>query len=122
MFEEADMTTTNETTSWDFNSGTLPYYDQLYKTALRMTRSVPESEDLLQETYLKEGTNLKAWLFRIMKNNFINGYRKRKIQPQQVELDELRDSGDEGWGLDAGVVEEGPEAALFSDEMDDSDS
>jgi RNA polymerase sigma-70 factor (ECF subfamily) len=129
VFEEADMTTTNETTSWDFNSGTLPYYDQLYKTALRMTRSVPESEDLLQETYLKafryysgfeEGTNLKAWLFRIMKNNFINGYRKRKIQPQQVELDELRDSGDEGWGLDAGVVEEGPEAALFSGEMDDS--
>lgn len=117
------MTTTNETTSWDFSSGTLPYYDQLYKTALRMTRSVPESEDLLQETYLKafryysgfeEGTNLKAWLFRIMKNNFINGYRKRKIQPQQVELDELRDSGD----FD-GLVEASPETAALSEEMDD---
>jgi len=117
------MTTTNDITSWDFSSGTLPYYDQLYKTALRMTRSVPESEDLLQETYLKafryysgfeEGTNLKAWLFRIMKNNFINGYRKRKIQPQQVELDELRDSGD----LD-GLVEVSPETAALSEEMDD---
>ena len=121
------MTTTNETTAWDFNSAKLPYYDQLYKTALRMTRSVPESEDLLQETYLKafryysgfeEGTNLKAWLFRIMKNNFINGYRKRKIQPQQVELDELRDSSDDSLGLDSGIVEESPEAALLSEEMD----
>ncbi len=91
----------NRITAWDFSSGELPYRDQLYKTALRMTRSVPETEDLLQETYLKafryyegfeEGTNLKAWLFRIMKNNFINGYRKKKIQPQHVELDEVRDS------------------------------
>ena len=122
------MANTDGVTAWDFSSGKLPYYDQLYKTALRMTRSVPESEDLLQETYLKafryysgfeEGTNLKAWLFRIMKNNFINGYRKRKIQPQQVELDELRDSSDDSWGLDSGIVEESPEAAAMTDEMDD---
>jgi len=122
------MATIENTTAWDFNSGKLPYYDQLYKTALRMTRSVPESEDLLQETYLKafryysgfeEGTNLKAWLFRIMKNNFINGYRKRKIQPQHVELDELRDSNEDAWGSDAGVVEESPEAAAMSEEMDE---
>jgi len=121
------MATTDNITSWDFSSAKLPYYDQLYKTALRMTRSVPESEDLLQETYLKafryysgfeEGTNLKAWLFRIMKNNFINGYRKRKIQPPQVELDELRDSGDD-LGFDSGIVEESPEAAVLSEEMDD---
>ena len=122
------MTTTDEVTAWDFTSGKLPYYDQLYKTALRMTRSVPETEDLVQETYLKayryyagfeEGTNLKAWLFRIMKNNFINGYRKRKVQPQHVELDELRDSGEEGPGLDAGAALENPEAAVLSGEMDD---
>ena len=78
---------------WDFTTGKLPYRDQLYKSALRMNRSVEDAEDLIQETYLKayryydgfeEGTNLKAWLFRIMKNNFINGYRKRKVQPQQV--------------------------------------
>jgi len=122
------MATTDNITAWDFSSGKLPYYDQLYKTALRMTRSVPESEDLLQETYLKayryysgfeEGTNLKAWLFRIMKNNFINGYRKRKIQPQQVELDELRDSAEDSWGSDAGIVEESPEATVLSEELDE---
>ncbi len=121
------MATTNECTAWDFTSNTLPYYDQLYKTALRMTRSVPETEDLLQETYLKafryyagfeEGTNLKAWLFRIMKNNFINGYRKRKIQPQHVELDELRDSSDDGWDLDVGIAGDGPEATVLAGEMD----
>jgi RNA polymerase sigma-70 factor (ECF subfamily) len=98
------MKNTNDVTAWDFSSAQLPYYSELYKTALRMARSVADTEDLLQETYLKayryydgfeEGTNLKAWLFRIMKNNFINSYRKRKVEPEKLELDELRDSGDE---------------------------
>jgi len=75
---------------WDFSTGRLPYRDQLYKSALRMTRSVEDAEDLIQETYLKaykyyarftEGTNFKAWLFKIMKNTFINSYRKKKLQP-----------------------------------------
>jgi RNA polymerase sigma-70 factor (ECF subfamily) len=126
MFEEAKMG--NQITAWDFNSGELPYRDQLYRTALRMTRSVPETEDLLQETYLKafryysgfeEGTNFKAWLFRIMKNNFINGYRKRKLQPQHVELDEHRDSGEDLWEAGLDVVEDGPEAIVLSEEMDE---
>lgn len=91
-------------TSWDFKSGKLPYRDQLYKTALRMTRSVDEAEDLLQETYLKaykyydrfkEGTNLKAWLFRIMKNSFINIYRRNKRLPQHLEFDELQEGFEE---------------------------
>jgi RNA polymerase sigma-70 factor (ECF subfamily) len=76
---------------WDFASGNLPYRDQLYKSALRMTRSVEDAEDLIQETYLKaykyyarfsEGTNFKAWLFKIMKNTFIarrNSSRRRSI-------------------------------------------
>ena len=98
------MNTSHDITAWDFNSAQLPYYSQLYKTALRMTRSVADAEDLIQETYLKayryydgfeEGTNLKAWLFRIMKNNFINTYRKRRVEPEQLELDELRDSSDD---------------------------
>ena len=121
------MSNTATITAWDFNSGQLPYRDQLFKTALRLTRSVEESEDLLQETYLKayrhyhqfsEGTNLKAWLFRIMKNNFINRYRKRKSEPQQVELDELRDSGDDlsAGELRAGDV--GPETTFEVEEMD----
>lgn len=122
------MQGTDNITAWDFSSGKLPYHDQLYKTALRMTRSVQETEDLLQETYLKayryysgfeEGTNLKAWLFRIMKNNFINGYRKRKIQPQHVELDELRDSGEDSPGFDSAYADAGPEAGALAEEMDE---
>ena len=126
--KEAEMAHVDDMTTWDFSSSELPFYDQLYKTALRMTRSVPETEDLLQETYLKafryysgfeEGTNLKAWLFRIMKNNFINSYRKRKVQPQQVELDEVRDSGDEYLEVDAGFTGGGSEAGALAEEMDE---
>jgi RNA polymerase sigma-70 factor (ECF subfamily) len=107
------MAHTDEMTAWDFNSSELPFHDQLYKTALRMTRSVAETEDLLQETYLKafryysgfeEGTNLKAWLFRIMKNNFINGYRKRKVQPQSVEIDELSENASLSTEMDEDVA------------------
>lgn len=117
----------NDITAWDFSSTELPYYNQLYKTALRMTRSVADTEDLIQETYLKayryydgfeEGTNLKAWLFRIMKNNFINTYRKKKSQPQHVELDELRDSGDELSSAELRLGDAGPEVDAVSDEMD----
>jgi len=114
-------------TSWDFTSGQLPYRDQLYKTALRMTRSVEEAEDLLQETYLKafnhydrfeEGTNLKAWLFRIMKNTFINSYRKRKLQPLHLEFDELQE-GFESTLLDQGhVADTSPETDLLNELLD----
>jgi RNA polymerase sigma-70 factor, ECF subfamily len=114
-------------TSWDFTSGQLPYRDQLYKTALRMTRSVEESEDLLQETFLKafnhydrfeEGTNLKAWLFRIMKNTYINSYRKKKLQPLHVELDELQD-GFESQLVDHGhVADSSPETAMLNGHVD----
>jgi RNA polymerase sigma-70 factor (ECF subfamily) len=117
----------NEITAWDFNSPELPFYNQLYKTALRMTRSVADTEDLIQETYLKayryyqgfeEGTNLKAWLFRIMKNNFINTYRKKKAQPQHVELDELRDSGDELSAAELRLGDAGPEVGVVDAELD----
>lgn len=94
------MTDTAIPTSWDFESGQLPFRDQLFKTAIRMTRSIDDAEDLLQVTYLKafkyydgfeEGTNLKAWLFRIMKNNFINSYRKKKNRPPHLEFNDLQD-------------------------------
>jgi RNA polymerase sigma-70 factor (ECF subfamily) len=119
------MSTTDTITAWDFNSETLPFRDQLFKTALRLTRSVEESEDLLQETYLKafrhyhqftEGTNLKAWLFRILKNSFINGYRRTKSRPQLLDFDELRDSGD-GFE-DIGPSTPDPELDLLHDELD----
>ena len=98
------MMATVAPTSWNFDSGQLPFRDQLYKTALRMTRSVEDTEDLLQMTYLKafkhydsfeEGTNLKAWLFRIMKNSFITSYRKKKDRPTHLEFDELQDGYDD---------------------------
>jgi RNA polymerase sigma-70 factor (ECF subfamily) len=82
--------------AWDFRSGDLPYADALFGTALRLTRNRQDAEDLLQETYLRayshydgfqEGTNLKAWLFRILKNGFINGYRQRKAGPREVDLE-----------------------------------
>ncbi|HYN41306.1 MAG TPA: sigma-70 family RNA polymerase sigma factor [Thermoanaerobaculia bacterium] len=82
--------------SWDFRSGDLPFADALFGTALRLTRNRQDAEDLLQETYLRafahydsyrEGTNLKAWLFRILKNGFINGYRQRKAGPREVDIE-----------------------------------
>jgi RNA polymerase sigma-70 factor, ECF subfamily len=82
-------------TAWDFRSGELPFADGLYGAALRLTRNRQDAEDLLQETFLKayahydgftEGTNLKAWLFRILKNAFINGYRHTKAGPKEVDL------------------------------------
>ncbi len=121
------MARADNPTSWDFTSGQLPYRDQLYKTALRMTRSVEESEDLLQETFLKafhhydrfeDGTNLKAWLFRIMKNTYINSYRKRKLQPLHLEFDELHE-GFESTLLDQGhVAGTSPENDLLNGLLD----
>jgi RNA polymerase sigma-70 factor, ECF subfamily len=78
----------------------MEYMGSLYSAALRMTRNPSDAEDLVQETYLKayrafgsfkEGTNLKAWLYRILTNTFINSYRARRRRPEQTELDEVED-------------------------------
>jgi RNA polymerase sigma-70 factor, ECF subfamily len=83
-----------------FERDALPYVDQLYAAALRMTRNPADAEDLVQETFLKayaafhqfeEGTNLKAWLYRILTNTYINSYRKRQRQPIQAPTDEITD-------------------------------
>jgi RNA polymerase sigma-70 factor (ECF subfamily) len=72
----------------------------LYTAALRMTRNPADAEDLVQETYLKAyrafgsfqaGTNLKAWLYKILTNTFINSYRAKKRRPEQSELDDVED-------------------------------
>jgi RNA polymerase sigma-70 factor (ECF subfamily) len=74
-----------------FERDALPFLDQLYAAALRMTRNPADAEDLVQETYAKafgafdrytDGTNLKAWLYRILTNTFINSYRKKQREPQ----------------------------------------
>ena len=77
-----------------FERDVLPLLPNLYAAALRMTRNPADAEDLVQDTYLRafrgfsgftEGTNLKAWLYRILTNSFINTYRKKQRQPQTVE-------------------------------------
>lgn len=84
-----------------FEQAAMPFLDALYNTALRMTRNAQDAEDLVQETYLKAfrhydkfqpGTNLKAWLFKIMKNTFINDYRKRQLAPPESDFAEIEES------------------------------
>ena len=83
-----------------FERDALPFLDQLYAAALRMTRNPADAEDLVQETFVKaysafhqfqEGTNLKAWLYRILTNTFINNYRKKQRQPQQSPTEQIED-------------------------------
>jgi RNA polymerase sigma-70 factor (ECF subfamily) len=78
----------------------MEHMPSLYTAALRMTRNTAEAEDLVQETYLKAyrafgsfqaGTNLRAWLYRILTNTFINAYRAKKRRPEQSEVDDVED-------------------------------
>ena len=81
-----------------FASQALEYMPALYSAALRMTRNPADAEDLVQETYLRafrgfggftEGTNLKAWLYRILTNTYINTYRAKKRRPEESDIDDL---------------------------------
>ncbi|MDQ1683222.1 MAG: polymerase sigma-70 factor, subfamily [Frankiaceae bacterium] len=91
---------TAEQRSARFERDALPFLDQLYAAALRMTRKPADAEDLVQEAFVKafaafhqfqEGTNLKAWLYRILTNTFINNYRKAQRQPQQSPTEQIED-------------------------------
>ena len=103
-----------------FERDAIQYIDQLYSAGLRMTRSPQDAEDLVQETYakafsafhqFKEGTNLKAWLYRILTNTYINSYRKKQRQPQQQMTEEVED-----WQLAA--AESHTSSGLKSAEME----
>jgi len=83
-----------------FERDALPFLDQLYAAALRMTRHPADAEDLVQETFVRafssfhqftEGTNLKAWLYRILTNTFINSYRKKQREPKQSASEDVED-------------------------------
>ncbi len=83
-----------------FERDALPFLDQLYSAAMRMTRNPQDAEDLVQETFakafaafhqFKPGTNLKAWLYRILTNTFINTYRKKQREPQQSMAEDVED-------------------------------
>src|SRR3954451_1751640 len=78
----------------------MPFMDALYTAAMRMTHNAADAEDLVQETFLKgyrgyprfeEGTNLRAWLYRILTNTFINSYRSKQRRPQESDLGEVED-------------------------------
>src|SRR5579871_1546547 len=95
--EEEETTLTPQRITEDFEAGLLAQLDSLYRTALRMTTNPQEAEDLVQETMLKAvrfahtyqpGTNLRAWLFRILNTSAINRYRKQATHPAPVSLPE----------------------------------
>ncbi len=93
-------TETDEQRTARFERDALPFLDQLYSAAMRMTRNPQDAEDLVQETFAKAyssfhqfrpGTNLKAWLYRILTNTFINSYRKKQREPQQSMSEDVED-------------------------------
>ena len=103
-----------------FERDALPFLDQLYAAAMRMTRNPADAEDLVQETFVKafaafhqfqEGTNLKAWLYRILTNSFINTYRKKQREPQKTSSENIED-----WQLHA--AESHTSSGLRSAEME----
>ncbi|WP_052005271.1 sigma-70 family RNA polymerase sigma factor [Gordonia malaquae] len=98
--EESERDQTQAELTERFERDALPLLDQLYGGALRMTRNPADAEDLVQETFVKafsafasfrEGTNLKAWMYRILTNTYINSYRKKQRQPAQYPTEEITD-------------------------------
>ncbi len=110
----------------DFTREALPHMDVLYNFALRMTNNSADADDLVQETYLKayrfwdkyeKGTNIRAWMFRIMKNSYINRYRRESKEPETVDYDDVKNfyntiRGDSG---DANDLQE----TIFGNLLDD---
>jgi RNA polymerase sigma-70 factor (ECF subfamily) len=90
----------NMTTREDFTHDAMQHAPQLFSTAMRMTRNRSDAEDLVQETFIKawrsfatyqQGTNLRAWLFRIMTNTYINKYNAQQRKPTESELDDVEE-------------------------------
>jgi len=126
--ENSEPNSPKPVSAWDFDSQVMPFVDSLYNTAYRMTRSAEDAEDLVQETYFKaykyydkfeEGTNLKAWLFKILKNTFINNYRKKKLEPRSVDFAEIEDSFERIVRRDSNEQPSDPEADFFSGVLDE---
>jgi RNA polymerase sigma-70 factor (ECF subfamily) len=117
----------NHKKGWDFEAAAMPFVDALYNTAYRMTRNAEDAEDLVQEAYLKaykyydkfeEGTNFKAWLFKIMKNTFINNYRKKQQAPPQSDFADIEESFESQVSEEAGQKIKNPEEELLEDVLD----
>ena len=82
----------------EFEEVALPHLDSLYNLGVKLTRNPKDAEDLVQETYMrafrffdsyKPGTHIKAWLFRILRNTFINRYRAKKVRPDEVDFSKV---------------------------------
>lgn len=113
---------------WNFDHSELPYQAQLHKTALRLTRCAHGAEDLLQDTYLKAyrhygtfrpGTNLKAWLFKILKNTYINEYRRRCNLPTLVSITDVEETLESAITSSPRSVTHTPEDELLEASVDD---
>jgi RNA polymerase sigma-70 factor, ECF subfamily len=106
-----------------FDDEALPHLDALYRVALRFTADPSQAEDLVQDTMLKAyrawkqyrpGTNAKGWLLTILRNTFINDYRRRRHEPIAMDLE-----GIEPYALDRSMQEADPEGTFFSQIVDD---
>jgi len=113
---------------WNFEAAAMPYLDPLYNAAYRMARNAQDAEDLVQETYLKaykyydkfeEGTNLKAWLFKILKNTFINSYRKKQQAPPRADFADIEESFESIVRDDSGQQSRTPEEELLEKVLDE---
>lgn len=113
---------------WDFEAAAMPFVDSLYNTAYRMTRNSEDAEDLVQEAYFKaykyydkfqEGTNFKAWLFKILKNTFINSYRKQQQQPLKTDFADIEGSFEQQISPEVTEGRLSPEQELLSDVLDE---
>ncbi|MCU0330437.1 MAG: sigma-70 family RNA polymerase sigma factor [Candidatus Kapabacteria bacterium] len=118
--------TPNDHLQQEFESEALPHMSALFNFAVRLCRDRDDAADLVQETYLKayrffdkfeRGTNCKAWLFRILKNSYINRYRKNSKEPDVVDYDTVEDFYEVV--RDNSVVVPGSEEQVFSEALDD---
>ena len=119
---------TSQQRGWNFEAAAMPFVDALYNTAYRMTRNAQDAEDLVQETYLKayryydkfeEGTNFKAWLFKILKNTFINNYRKKQQAPPQSDFAEIEDAFESRLSSDVSGQMKSPEEEILENVLDE---
>jgi RNA polymerase sigma-70 factor (ECF subfamily) len=113
----------------EFETAAMPFLDSLYNTALRLARNAQDAEDLVQETYLKAyrayaqftpGTNLKAWLFKILKNTFINEYRKRQSVPPESDFAAIEESFESELAPEAGGQIKNPEEEALEVAFDEN--
>ena len=112
----------------EFERLALPYLESLYNTAVRMTRNAQDAEDLVQETFLRAyrshhqftpGTNFKAWLFRILKNAFINEYRKRRAAPVEEDFADIEESFESRLDRDRAPTIRNPEEEALARSLDE---